>query len=73
MGEQEGVFIACVPDDGQWFDRGLRVEVTRSSDGRSPGRIEKAVFGTYEVLGCAHEQVEGQTFLAVRLQRFVRW
>jgi hypothetical protein len=66
-------FVERVQDDGQWFDRGLRVEVARPGIGRAPGRIEKAVFGAYEVLGCTREEDDGEAYLAVRLRRFVRW
>ena len=37
---------------------------------RSSGRIEKAVFGAYEVLSCEHEQGDGEAYLMVRLRRF---
>ena len=66
-------FVERVRDDGQWFDRGLRVEVTRPTSGRVQGRIEKAVFGAYEVLGCAQEDDDGEAYLAVRLRRFPPW
>ena len=73
MDGRHDVFVERVRDEGQWFDRGLRVEVTRPSDERSPGRIEKAVLGGYEVLDCTHEEDGGQACLTVRLRRFVRW
>ena len=66
-------FVERVRDDGQWFDRGLRVEVSRPATRRAPGRIEKAVLGAYEVLGCAQEEDEGEAYLAVRLRRFAQW
>ena len=66
-------FVERVRDDGQWFDRGLRVEVTRPATGRAPGRIEKAVLGAYEVPGCTREEDDGQAYLAVGLRRFVHW
>jgi hypothetical protein len=66
-------FVERVRDDGQWFDRGLRVEITRPASERSPGRIQKAVLGAYEVLDCEHEDAGGQACLVVRLRRFVHW
>jgi len=73
MSARRDDFVERVRDDGQWFDRGLRVEITQPMSERSPGRIEKAVFGAYEVLDCAHEDDDGQTYLAVRLRQFVQW
>jgi hypothetical protein len=72
MGVQRDVFVERVRDEGQWFDPGLRVEVTRPMGGRSTARIESAVFGAYEVLGCAHEEAGDEAYLAVRLRRFDR-
>jgi hypothetical protein len=70
MGTQRDVLVERVRDEGQWFDRGLRVEITRPTAARTAGRIEKAVFGSYEVLGCAHEDDHGEAYLSVRLRRF---
>jgi len=70
MSEQRGVFVERVRDEGQWFDPGLRVEVTGAVTGRSTARIEKAVFGAYEVLDCTHTKDDGEAYLAVKLQRF---
>jgi hypothetical protein len=70
MGTQQDVVVERVRDEGQWFDRGLRVELTRPTVARSAGRIEKAVFGAYEVLGCAQEEADGEAYLTVRLRRF---
>ena len=65
--------VERVRDDGQWFDRGLRVEITQSASERAPGRIEKAILGAYEVLDCERADDAGETYLAVRLRRFVHW
>jgi hypothetical protein len=72
MNGQGDVFTERVRDEGQWFDPGLRVEVTAAATGRSTARIEGAVFGAYEVLGCMHEEAVGEAYLAVRLRRFGR-
>ena len=70
MSEYRDVFVERVRDEGHWFGQGLRVELSRATAGRPVCRIDKAVFGTYEVLSCTREQDDGQTYLTVRLRRF---
>jgi hypothetical protein len=62
--------VARVADRGQRLEPGLRVEYTRAASEGRGGSIVPAVLGTYEVVGCTREQVEGTSWLAVRLQRF---
>jgi hypothetical protein len=70
MGEAETEIEARVPDEGQWFERGIRVEWTRPADDRYVGGVEKAALGAYEVLRCKTVQSGGQRWLAVKLRRF---
>ena len=50
MHERMHEFFERVRDDGQWFDRGVRVEFFRVRPNSQD--LEKAALGSYEVLGC---------------------
>jgi hypothetical protein len=61
--------VERVPDEGQWFERGTRVdffEVAR------PGYrcLEPAALGSYEVLRCARHETDGTRWLSVTLRPF---
>lgn len=64
--------VERVPDEGQWFERGSRVDFFEASGAdRSRRRhLEPAALGAYEVLRCARQEVNGQRWLAVTLRPF---
>ena len=61
--------IERIPDEGQWFERGTRVDFF---DAGRPGhrRLEAAALGSYEVLRCARLEADGTRWLAVTLRPF---
>jgi hypothetical protein len=63
--------IERVPDEGQWFDEGLRVEYVEPVSERRGRRLEKAVFGAYEVVACTRLHGDDQRLLAVTLRPFI--
>jgi len=61
--------VERVPDEGQWFERGARVEFFDAArSGRR--RLELAALGSYEVLRCARLEADGTRWLAVTLRPF---
>ncbi len=70
MARPEMEIEARIPDDGQWFERGVRVVCTRPVDDRYGGNVEKAALGDYEVLRCKIVRSGGQRWLSVKLRRF---
>jgi hypothetical protein len=61
--------VERVPDEGQWFERGTRVdffEVAR----RDQRHLEPAALGSYEVLRCARIEAEGARWLSITLRPF---
>jgi hypothetical protein len=67
MSDTTGIFIERVRDEGQWFNRGERVEFFPGTGGRLQPALEKAALGPYEVLGCARVYAEDTHWLDVRL------
>jgi hypothetical protein len=67
MNERAGEFVERVSDQGQWFDRGMRVEFFQVRPRHR--ELEKAVLGSYEVLGCERVEDAGGWWLDVRLRR----
>jgi len=69
MHEPAGEIVERVSDQGQWFDRGMRVEFF----GARPDlrTLEKAALGSYEVLGCTRVEDASGSWLDVRLRRAV--
>jgi hypothetical protein len=61
--------VERVPDEGQWFERGARVDFF---DGARPGRrcLEPAALGAYEVVRCARLSEGGTRWLSVTLAPF---
>jgi hypothetical protein len=61
--------VERVPDEGQWFERGTRVDFFEAS---RPGHrhLEPAVLGSYEVLRCARLEADGTRWLTVTLRPF---
>jgi hypothetical protein len=66
MDESAGEFVERVRDRGQWFDRGLRVEVFQTRPAHH--ELERAALGSYEVLGCERVEAGGGSWLDVRLR-----
>jgi len=60
-------FVERVRDEGQWFDRGIRVEFFQARP--SCRELEKAALGSYEVLECARGVDDDGRWLDVRLRR----
>jgi len=63
-------FVERVSDQGQWFDRGVRVDFFQVRP--SHRVLEKAVLGSYEVLGCERVADVSGRWLDVRLRRAVQ-
>jgi hypothetical protein len=61
--------VERVPDDGQWFERGTRVDFFETARA-GQRRLEPAALGSYEVLRCARLDVEGRRWLSVTLRPF---
>jgi hypothetical protein len=61
--------VERVPDEGQWFERGTRVDFV---DAARPGhrRLELAALGSYEVLRCARLEADGARWISVTLRPF---
>ena len=61
--------VERVPDEGQWFERGTRVDFFEA--GRTSQRcLEPAALGSYEVLRCARLEADGARWLSVTLRPF---
>ena len=67
MSERASEFVERVSDQGQWFDRGVRVEFFQVRPTHQA--LEKAALGTYEVLGCQRVEDGSGRWLDVRLRR----
>ena len=63
-------FVERVSDEGQWFDRGVRVDYFQVRP--SQRELEKAALGPYEVLGCERVADVSGRWLHVRLRRAVQ-
>lgn len=61
--------VERIPDKGQWFERGTRVDFFNTA---RPGdrRLEPAALGSYEVLRCARLEADGARWLDVTLRPF---
>jgi hypothetical protein len=69
MYESAREFVERVSDQGQWFDRGMRVEFFGvRPDHRT---LEKAALGSYEVLACTRVEDASGAWLDVKLRRAV--
>ena len=60
---------ALVDDDGQWYDRGVRVYIERTLSGQAGYRLVPDVDGDRQVLGCRRTMFKGWPMLVVSLQR----
>jgi hypothetical protein len=60
-------FVERIPDEGQWFARGTRVEYFRRAAGHLPPGLEKAALGSYEVRGCTRVRTGDRRWLDVTL------
>ena len=70
MYEPASEFVERVSDQGQWFDRGTRVEFFGVRP--SHRELEKAALGSYEVLACTRVEDTSGSWLDVRLRRAVQ-
>jgi hypothetical protein len=61
--------VERVPDEGQWFERGTRVDFF-AAERLGRRRLEAAALGSYEVLRCARLETDGTRWLAVTLRPF---
>jgi hypothetical protein len=71
MGEAGGVTVERMIDDGQWFERGARVEYFPTAPDPRDLILEKAALGSYEVLGCTRVEANGQRWLHIKLRRLL--
>jgi hypothetical protein len=62
-------FVERLRDDGQWFDRGVRVEYFRTASDSRELHFEKAALGSYEVLGRRRVEADGRHWLDVKMRR----
>jgi hypothetical protein len=69
MNTSRDEFVERVSDDGQWFDRGVRVEYFGSVPGPRERNLEKAALGSYEVLTCTRVEADSGRWLDIRLRR----
>jgi len=69
MPQVKAELIERVADEGQWFERGTRVDFFEAA---RPGhrRLEPAALGSYEVLRCARFEADGAHWLSVTLRPF---
>ena len=63
-------FIERVPDKGQWFELGARVEFFEARENPLHMVLEPAILGSYEVLKCERLLATGTGWLAVTLRPF---
>jgi hypothetical protein len=72
MPSMQAELVERVPDEGQWFERGTRVDFfgTGGPGRRRAGHLESAALGAYEVLRCTRLEADGQRWLAVTLRPF---
>jgi hypothetical protein len=69
MPQVKADLVERAPDEGQWFERGTRVDFFDAV--RSGHRqLEPAALGSYEVLRCAHLEADGARWLSVTLRPF---
>lgn len=69
MPQVKADLVERVPDEGQWFERGTRVDFFEA--GRPEHRhLEAAALGSYEVLRCARLEADGTRWLAITLRPF---
>jgi hypothetical protein len=62
--------VERVLDEGQWFERGARVEFFESTTHPRQQTLEAAALGSYEVLKCEQQQVDGKRWVAITLRPF---
>jgi hypothetical protein len=69
MSQVRAELVEHVPDEGQWFERGTRVDFFAAMrTGRR--QLEPAALGSYEVLRCARLEADGARWLSVTLRPF---
>lgn len=61
--------VERVRDEGQWFERGVRVDYFRTGSDARELSLEKAALGAYEVLDCKRIMDGGKPWLEVSVQR----
>ena len=61
--------VERVPDEGQWFERGTRVDFFEGAH-RGQRHLEPAALGSYEVLRCARLEADGARWLRVTIRPF---
>ena len=69
MSSVKAELVERILDEGQWFERGTRVDFF-GAERPERRRLEAAVLGSYEVLRCARLEDEGKRWLAVTLRPF---
>ena len=69
MPSTKAELVERVLDEGQWFERGTRVDFF-GAERTERRRLESAVLGSYEVLRCERLEDEGTRWLAVTLWPF---
>jgi hypothetical protein len=62
--------VERVLDEGQWFERGARVEFFESTAHPRQRTLEPAALGSYEVLKCERQSLNGTRWLAITLRPF---
>ena len=69
MPQVKADLVERIPDEGQWFGRGTRVDFFEAA---RPGhrRLEPAALGSYEVLRCARIEADGARWLSLTLRPF---
>ena len=67
MNERTSGFVERVRDQGEWFDRGLRVELFQVRPTHQ--ELENAALGSYEVLECTRVEDSNGCWLDVRVRR----
>ncbi len=69
MAGPEPEIVTRVLDRGQRFETELRVNCTRAASEGRGGSIVPAALGAYKAVGCTREDVDGRSWLVVRLRR----
>ena len=65
-----GERVERVLDEGQWFERGARVEFFESVAHPRRRTLESAALGSYEVLRCEQQRLGDTRWLAITLRPF---
>jgi hypothetical protein len=62
--------VERVLDEGQWFERGARVEFFESTAHPQQRTLEPAALGSYEVLTCEQQSMGDTRWLVITLRPF---